>query len=286
MTERRRRALVTSLVSLLCVVATCIGFFVMHGDITYRLWLRVKPYDALAIKTASLNEDTMIWTREMLENDARVSFSNTVMLVNSNHPLPQDFEPLLQEYNGAKMHPEMVASYVALRNEVQKRTGVRIYVSSDYRTREEQEAILAESGDDVAAQIGCSEHEAGFALDVYAPYFAGEGFLKSPAGRLVGEICADYGFVIRYPQGKENVTGIAYEPWHLRYVGTPHAALMTDAGLTLEEYLASFEIGAFYQHGDLLITRQPVEEILLPLNFESCQISPDNTGNYLILLKK
>ncbi len=49
--------------------------------------------------------------------------------------------------------------------------------------------------------------------------------------------CADYGFILRYPAGKETVTGIAHEPWHFRYVGVPHATFMARAGLTLEEYL-------------------------------------------------
>ena len=286
MTERKKAGLWISLVCMLCALTTAVGYLMSHGDQTYRLWLRARSYDALRLESVSLEGETVLWTEEMLASDERVSFSNTMMLINSSHPLPEDFIPLLQEYNGARMHPDMVASYVALRDEVQRRTGIRIYVASDYRTREEQETILAESGGSIAAAIGCSEHEAGLALDVYAPYFAGESFLKSDAGRAVSELCAAYGFVIRYPLGKENVTGISYEPWHLRYVGAPHAALMSDAGLTLEEYLAFFEEGMFYRFGDFLISKQSMGAIFLPVDFQKCQILPDNAGNCLILLKK
>ena len=183
------------------------------------------------------------------------------------------------------MHPDMIGPYVAMRDEIQWRTGTRIYVSSDYRTREEQEALLEESEDGVAAQLGCSEHEAGLALDVYAPYFAGEGFLKSRAGRLVGEISADYGYVVRYPLGKEGVTGITYEPWHLRYVGEPHARLMTDAGLTLEEYINALIPDVWYSAHGYLISRQHADSLSVPAEFDRCDISFDNTGYCILTLK-
>jgi D-alanyl-D-alanine carboxypeptidase len=162
---------------------------------------------------------------------------------------------------------------------------MRIYVASDYRTREEQMEILAESGSDVAAQVGCSEHEAGLALDVYAPYFGGESFLQSRAGRLVNEICSTYGFIVRYPLGKEDITGISYEPWHLRYVGVPHAELMTESGLTLEEYIEALRLGAWYEAGEYLISRQDPRAIRLPMTYKNCQISPDGTGYVIVTLK-
>ena len=142
------------------------------------------------------------------------------------------------------------------------------------------------SGADVAAAIGCSEHEAGLALDVCVKYFGGESFLKTRAGRLVGEICADYGYVIRYPLGKEDVTGIAYEPWHLRYVGALHAKLMAESGLTLEEYYAVLQPNVWYASGDYLISKQTNSSLLLPTAWSTCEISPDNMGGYLVTVKK
>ena len=183
------------------------------------------------------------------------------------------------------MHPDMIGPYAAMRDEIQRRTGMRLYVSSDYRTREEQESLLKESEAGVAAQLGCSEHEAGLALDVYVPYFAGEGFLQSRAGRLTGEISCNYGYVIRYPLDKEGITGIAYEPWHLRYVGEPHARLMTDAGLTLEEYIDSLSPDVWCSAHGYLISRQRADSLCAPAGFDCCEVSFDNTGYCILTVK-
>lgn len=282
---RRKTCVTVCLVSVICLLSSVFSFFFQNGDITYRLWTQIRAYSALDLQTADSLE-TQAYALESLQAQDDVRNSNLMMLVNGDHPLPTDYEADLEEYNGARMHPDMVEPYIALRDRVQRETGMRIYVSSDYRTPEEQEEILAESGGDVAAEVGCSEHEAGLALDVYAPYFGGESFLKSSAGRRVNEICAEYGFVIRYPLGKEDVTGITYEPWHLRYVGAPHAKLMMAAGLTLEEYLDALVLDTWYESGDYLISRQSGDTLHLPTRYSSCEISPDNTGYLLITVKK
>lgn len=93
------------------------------------------------------------------------------------------------------------------------------------------------------AQPGCSEHHTGLAidpgfldgtpLDFIRPNFPYEGICQEFRDKA-----AAYGFVERYPEGKEALTGVAHEPWHFRYVGRPHAAIMRDRGFVLEEYLA------------------------------------------------
>ena len=120
---------------------------------------------------------------------------------------------------------------------------------SGYRPRAEQQAIwedaLAEHGkaftETYVARPGCSEHQTGLAIDLgengpevdfLCPAFPDSG----PCGALRRR-AADFGFVLRYPKGKENVPGIGYEPWHFRYVGWPHAKLMEEKHLVLEEYL-------------------------------------------------
>ena len=87
---------------------------------------------------------------------------------------------------------------------------------------------------------GCSEHETGLAIDLGqgggAVDFIRPAFPETGACGAFRRLAARYGFVLRYPEGKERVTGIAHEPWHFRYVGVPHARLMEEAGLCLEEY--------------------------------------------------
>ena len=231
--KKRYRVLLILLAAV--VVITAVAVVYLHGEWWYPAVSAMHIVPDLELETA--DGATVEWTLDKLLADGRVTLSNNLLLVNSSHPLPEDYVAELVEYNGAKMHPLMLDPYISLRDDVQAKTGVRIYVASDYRTPEEQAAILAQEGNATAAQVGCSEHEAGLALDVYAPYCGGINFLRSPAGRMVNKICGDYGFILRYPKGKEDITGIDYEPWHIRYVGQPHAKLIMEHGLTLEEYL-------------------------------------------------
>ncbi|MBO5294940.1 MAG: D-alanyl-D-alanine carboxypeptidase family protein, partial [Clostridia bacterium] len=175
--KKRYRVLLAILAAV--VLLSAVGVVVYHGEWWYPVGLRLRRYDAPALTVTQPTGETRQWTLQDLTAQENVTFSYNLMLVNASHPLPEGYVAELIEYNGAKMHPLMQDPYIALRDDVQAATGVRIYVASDYRTREEQEAILASSDTGIAAPIGCSEHEAGLALDVYAPYFGGKNFLRS-----------------------------------------------------------------------------------------------------------
>lgn len=281
-TKKRIRLVAIVLAAALLLLG--VAYLATRGDWWFYLKDSMRTYDTPALEQVTLG-DGIDWSMDELKRDARTRVTATMMLVNTAHPLPDGYEAELEEYGGALMHPLMVERYVALKNAVYQKTRVKIYVSSDYRTREEQEEILAESEEGIAAQVGCSEHEAGLALDVYAPYFAGEEFLKSPAGREVNRICHEYGFIIRYPRDKEAITGISFEPWHLRYVGEPHAEIMAQSGLTLEEYVEYLVPEVWYQSGEYMILRTKLDTVTMPAAWESCIVSPDNTGYVLITVK-
>ena len=281
-----KRICVLCVVIVCCiVVTTLIGVVAWHGEWWYPLGQRWKQYPAPALTETAVSGETTLWSFEELILAEGVSHSCNLLLVNASHPLPEGYEPSLVEYNGAKMHPLMRDPYVALRDDVQAATGVRIYVASDYRTAEEQAELIASSESGIAAPIGCSEHEAGLALDVYAPYFGGSQFLRSRAGRMVNEICEDYGYIIRYPSGKEDVTGIEYEPWHIRYVGAPHASIIMNSGITLEEYIELLTPGVWYVSGEYLISRRASDDLHLPNGWTTCDISSDNTGYFIVTLR-
>jgi D-alanyl-D-alanine carboxypeptidase len=94
--------------------------------------------------------------------------------------------------------------------------------------------------DDHSTQIpGASEHQTGLAVDLVSREWLGytltEAFADTAEARWLASRCAEFGFIIRYPKEKESITGIVYEPWHLRYVGIEAARYMTDNQLTLEE---------------------------------------------------
>lgn len=84
---------------------------------------------------------------------------------------------------------------------------------------------------------------------------------------------------------KKDSTGIGYEPWHIRYVGIPHARIIDQKNWTLEEYYAYLEVGKYYQYENYLITSQPQDSIEIPQNYEKIVISPDNQGNYLLTIQ-
>ncbi len=131
--------------------------------------------------------------------------------------------------------------------------GGRITAVSGYRSFGEQTAIWQETlqregtafTEKYVARPGCSEHETGLAIDLamtapsidyIRPRFPREGALASFCRQA-----AQFGFVMRYPEGKEAITHISHEPWHFRYVGFPHSVIMEERKLVLEEYLEMLE---------------------------------------------
>ncbi|MDO5422907.1 MAG: D-alanyl-D-alanine carboxypeptidase family protein [Eubacteriales bacterium] len=120
---------------------------------------------------------------------------------------------------------------------------------SGFRTLAEQQKIWDDTLRDqgpvytrkFVAVPGCSEHQTGLAIDLAANRpdidFICPNFPATGVYQEFRRLAPEYGFVLRYPKGKEHLTQIACEPWHFRYVGTPHAAILTERGLVLEEYL-------------------------------------------------
>ncbi|WP_421383867.1 D-alanyl-D-alanine carboxypeptidase family protein [Bacillus salacetis] len=126
--------------------------------------------------------------------------------------------------------------------------GINLYASSGYRSYEYQQDVhqyyVNQYGEDYANQIsakpGESEHQTGLVMDVTSPsvdYQLIQEFGDTAAGEWVEEHADDYGFIVRYPEGKQSITGYQYEPWHLRYVGESHAEQIMSQNITLEEYL-------------------------------------------------
>ncbi len=224
-----------------------------------------------------------------LQENPKVKINQSMMLVNTKYMLGQDFVPAVSQYkeSGVYMNDCMIMPYAILSAAVTKETEQKLYVSSHFRSAEKQEELYREDPD-TATVPGASEHQAGLCVDVYVSGYAGDGFARSAAGKFIAKSGYRYGFILRYPSYGEDSTGIRYEPWHIRYVGAPHAEIITKNRLTLEEYIEGMEIGTWYAYGDYCICRQTAIEdggLYLPDKWESAVISPDNTGCYLITLK-
>jgi D-alanyl-D-alanine carboxypeptidase len=222
---------------------------------------------------------------QALMADERVTVNDALTLVRNDLPLPCGYAPSLVNYKDTTllMHPDAAQAFARLADAVRARFDSTLYIRSAYRTQAQQAAILSDGGDALeVCQPGASEHHTGLALDVYVRGFAGHGFIQSPEGQFVNARCYEYGFIVRYPQGKSDITGIAFEPWHLRYVGKPHAEIIYKNNLTLEEYLQSLDLGRFYAASGVIISRQQGDALTLPKGLTNITLSDDGRDNYLI----
>ena len=129
-----------------------------------------------------------------------------------------------------------------------QKEGHDFYICSAYRSIEKQkelyETSLKKNGkkytEKMTAYPGTSEHHTGYAVDVTSKSMGWglkQNFTDYADGQWITDHCSEYGFIIRYPEGKTDITGYSYEPWHLRYVGKTAAKEITEKGITLEEYL-------------------------------------------------
>ncbi|MGY4691735.1 M15 family metallopeptidase [Salibacterium sp. K-3] len=130
--------------------------------------------------------------------------------------------------------------------------GLHLFAVSGYRSYDRQESIFAanaeedgvEQANQYSAQAGESEHQSGLAMDVSsqsADFALTDEFGETPEGTWLKEHAHEYGFVIRYPEDKTDITGYQYEPWHLRYVGEDLAETLHEEDETLEEYYGTAE---------------------------------------------
>ena len=168
------------------------------------------------------------------------------------HPLPEGFvQPSVTSIDsqGREIDSRIVGAYNSLVNAA-KADGINLYPISAFRPHSTQVSLfnarverarnegysdpVAEAARHVA-KPGTSEHELGLAIDFNS--VDEENFKNTAEAKWLAAHCAEYGFVIRYPEDKESVTGIIYEPWHVRYVGTENAKRMTELNMCLEEYV-------------------------------------------------
>lgn len=181
-----------------------------------------------------------------------------LLLVNKKNPLPEDFTIETAKIASAYARDNGMAfdsRAVSYLNDMCKKAaddGVTLLVISCYRPHTRQEALYANELADVKAENpnmseeqakelastvvaypGTSEHEVGLAVDLNS---VEETFEHTKQFEWLQSNAADFGFVLRYPKDKEDITGIIYEPWHYRYVGLEHAKKMNELDMCLEEY--------------------------------------------------
>jgi len=195
------------------------------------------------------------------------------VLVNKYNQLPEDFVPELKalprKYGGLSMTPEAADAFVAMA-EAAKADGFSLWVVSGYRSYSRQKTLYRNyrnsygtaTADTFSARPGFSEHQTGLAADVNTASIRAH-FERTDTYRWLLEHCWDYGFILRYPEGKEDITGYRFEPWHYRYVGVETAQAVRDSGLTYDEYVA--------QVSEQPITRAQLADELYQLTGENAR---------------
>lgn len=158
-----------------------------------------------------------------------------ILLVNKHHPLPPDYGEL--DLQASQALEQLQAAALEAGYDIPTLSAYRSYeyqgtLYNSYVERDGQEAA-----DTYSARAGFSEHQSGLAFDV------GEldnAYGETSAGKWLYAHCHEFGFILRYPQGKESITGYMYEPWHIRYVGKDIATDIYEKKVTLEEYLGVY----------------------------------------------
>ena len=167
--------------------------------------------------------------------------SSDWVLVNKQNPLnPRDYKPALVSLSlpgvGGEMRPEAAAALQQMFADYHTQSGSQLTVVSPYRSYTTQVSVYngwvsrlgQAQADRQSARPGFSEHQTGLAVDIDTA--TNQGFGATPAGSWLAQNSWKYGFVVRYQQGQDLVTGYEYEPWHFRYVGIPLATELQKEG--------------------------------------------------------
>lgn len=209
--------------------------------------------DVLKLKAEFFNEMKMVDGKNVIQNP-----TNYMVLVNKDYSLPDGYAPedlvrpnVLFSFGDQDIEKsylrEAAAKALELMFSEGKKNGIDLFAVSGYRSYDRQVAVfnaeVSKYGEEKAVQAvaipGSSEHQTGLSMDLSsqsANFELSEEFGETVEGKWIAENAHRYGFILRYPKGKEGITGYKYEPWHFRYVGKEAAAIIYEKQLTLEEY--------------------------------------------------
>ncbi|MBS4218853.1 M15 family metallopeptidase [Bacillus sp. FJAT-49711] len=172
-----------------------------------------------------------------------------LLLINQDNPVNEigvkrDIINLIEHQNhmqgyqlldhNIKISEQVAERFSSMVNAAKKDQVNHFMINSGFRSFEEQNQLYEEMGPAYALPAGFSEHNLGLSLDIGSTLTKME---EAKEGKWLEKNSWKYGFILRYPKDKTAITGIQYEPWHFRYVGLPHSAIMYEKNLTLEQYL-------------------------------------------------
>ncbi|MGE4353175.1 MAG: M15 family metallopeptidase [Oscillospiraceae bacterium] len=175
------------------------------------------------------------------------------LLVNPDHPLDSDYKPELTAFENGNYFDSRAVGALQDMLSAARAEGLSVYITSSYRSYSTQQYLfnnkVAQYGGDeaaaakIVARPGTSEHQTGLAADIVDKYYTymDESLAETDLSKWLYAHCAEYGFILRYPEDKQTITQIMYEPWHFRYVGVEAATYIMTNDLCLEEFLALYQ---------------------------------------------
>lgn len=199
--------------------------------------------DDKIITYVNIGLDNNFYTN-MIDTDMEDGY---LIICNKYHKLKSDYVPdlvSLSGYGGGQME-RIAASHFKEMVDAAKKDGIKIYNVSGYRSYNTQKSLYnsyvsrdgVAKADTYSARAGTSEHQTGLATDVNS---VSNNFENTEAFKWMSKNAYKYGFILRYPKGKTNITGYMYEPWHYRYVGSEVAKIIYEKNITYEEYYATY----------------------------------------------
>lgn len=219
-------------------------------------------------------KDTLNGTEDLFDSDLGeaettdrlAAFSKddwNLILINKLHRIPEDYtfeKGYVETSKGWMSCDARIADDLADMLSAAKEEGITLVIISPYRSLARQKSLFNQKlrrymnqGESYLSSYyrtaqavtipGSSEHQIGLAMDITSDSYTylDEKFAETDEGKWLKDHCSEYGFILRYPLGKEDITGIEYEPWHFRYVGKEAAEYMTKEKLCLEEFLELLE---------------------------------------------
>ncbi|MGE4283273.1 MAG: D-alanyl-D-alanine carboxypeptidase family protein [Clostridia bacterium] len=245
----------------------------LHTGVQNQMQTPVDAILELVNSIISSEEDITRNTPQLVKMNGQIDFTTgTLILVNKWTSLPQNFTPegltkitgkskevkLECSYSGLTAKQEVIHGLTDMLKALKENVHNRVIITSGYRSYDYQKLLYnqkvnsltgklgrqaaQQQASEIVAPPGTSEHQTGLAVDITTPELLKTSdplvseFGETVQGQWIYENSWKYGFIIRYQPDKKDITGIIYEPWHLRYVGVPHAEIMFKNGWCLEEY--------------------------------------------------
>jgi len=196
------------------------------------IYTNSEPKISTSVKIEVLEKKTVV-SSNIPDSPKEVTYIKGVLIANKKYALPSNYNPGLDQ--------TALNAYYVMRDAALQE-GFDIKILSSFRSYETQKGLYQRyvntygqaAADRFSAQPGKSEHQTGLAFDLG---WIDDTYGETAEGKWLASNCYKYGFIIRYPQDKEEITGYMYEPWHVRYLGNPLATEVYNSGLCLEEYL-------------------------------------------------